>query len=88
MELKNYFAKNGEVPAGTLAVYKGLGDAPIISEFSQAIARRRADLKLPEVSVNDDTQKEIAKLTELTGWRNILKSAEAQVASKKKAEDK
>jgi len=87
MELKNYFAKNGEVPAGTLSVYKGLGDAAIISEFSQAIARRRADLKLPEVSVNEDTQKEIAKLTEISGWRDIIKSAEVQVTNQKHAED-
>ena len=86
MELKNYLAKNGEIPPGTLAVYKGLGEKGIISEFTQAIARRRAALKLPEVSVDEGTLKEISKLTELTGWPTIITNAEVQITNSKKSE--
>ncbi len=87
MELKNYMAKHGEVPSGTLTVYKGLGSAGIISELTQSIARRRTSLKLPDLSVDEDTLNEIMKLTELTGWNKIIATAEMPENSPEKAED-
>ena len=87
MELKNYMAKHGEVPSGTLTVYKGLGSAGIISELTQSIARRRSSLKLPDLSVDEDTLNEIVKLTELTGWSKIMANAELPEKSPDKSED-
>ena len=87
MELKNYMAKHGEVPSGTLTVYKGLGINGIISELTQSIARRRTSLKLPDLSVDEDTLNEIMKLTELTGWNKIIATAEMPENSPEKAED-
>ncbi|MFQ6123241.1 MAG: 4Fe-4S dicluster domain-containing protein [Candidatus Heimdallarchaeota archaeon] len=87
MELKNYLAKQGEIPPGTLTVYKDLGNVGIISEFTQAIARRRAALKLPEVQVDAKTLNEISTLTVLTGWHDIIHPAEVQVTNPKKSED-